>query len=328
MHHLRDAREVGTNLVEFVNQIRGYLMLTFTVVASKGGVGKTTFSANLGGLLRDLGYRVLLIDADVQPSLSRYFSLSRKASAGLTKMVTDGFLSAECISTVELPFDDFRSLNQTSHSPAMDIVLSDTREGNLQDWLAQRLDRLVRISMALNQEAIKSRYDFTIIDTQGALGHLQDAAVNAADILITPATPDIVSAREFVAGTTMLIDRHEAASNMGFKIPSMRAVINRTENTRDSRDMSGLIREAFLDMRGRVSVVDQAIHSAVAFRKAATANAPVHWIDQRASDAMHMLLWELIPSLKGVYAPNHPNHGSPGAMLSNPGDEPARPESR
>lgn len=34
-------------------------MLTFTVVASKGGVGKSTASANLGGLLRDLGYRVL-----------------------------------------------------------------------------------------------------------------------------------------------------------------------------------------------------------------------------------------------------------------------------
>ncbi len=111
-------------------------MLTFTVVASKGGVGKTTVSANLGGLLRDLGYRVLLVDADVQPSLSQYFPLARQAPFGLTKMVTDGFLSPECISTVELPFDDFRSLRETSRAPALDIVLSDTREGKLQDWLA------------------------------------------------------------------------------------------------------------------------------------------------------------------------------------------------
>lgn len=297
-------------------------MLTFTVVASKGGVGKTTVSANLGGLLRDLGFRVLLVDADVQPSLSQYFPLARQATLGLTKMVTDGFLSPECISTVELPFDDFRSLRETSRAPALDIVLSDTREGKLQDWLAQRLDRLVRISMALNQEVTRSRYDFVIIDTQGALGHLQDAAVNAADILITPATPDIVSTREFAAGTKMLIDRFEAASNMGFKIPSMRAFINRTENTRDSRDMSGLIREAFLDLRGRVSVVDTAIHSAVAFRKAATANAPVHWIDQRASDAMHLLLWDLVPSLKGVYAPNHRYFGSPVDLRNSALEEP------
>ena len=50
-------------------------MFVFGVVATKGGVGKTTVAANLGGLLADIGYRVLLIDADVQPSLSRYFAL-------------------------------------------------------------------------------------------------------------------------------------------------------------------------------------------------------------------------------------------------------------
>lgn len=44
-------------------------MFTITVVSTKGGVGKTTLAANLGGLLRDIGLRVLLIDADVQPSL-------------------------------------------------------------------------------------------------------------------------------------------------------------------------------------------------------------------------------------------------------------------
>ena len=51
-------------------------MLTVSVVATKGGVGKTTDAANLAGLLADFGYRVLLIDADIQPSLTRYFKLS------------------------------------------------------------------------------------------------------------------------------------------------------------------------------------------------------------------------------------------------------------
>ena len=54
-------------------------MFVFGVVATKGGVGKTTVAANLGGLLADIGYRVLLIDADVQPSLSRYFALAHDA---------------------------------------------------------------------------------------------------------------------------------------------------------------------------------------------------------------------------------------------------------
>ena len=54
-------------------------MIKFTVTSTKGGVGKTTLSANLAALFADLGLRVLLIDADVQPSLSKYFPLAAAA---------------------------------------------------------------------------------------------------------------------------------------------------------------------------------------------------------------------------------------------------------
>lgn len=47
---------------------RGLSMFIITVLASKGGVGKTTTAANLGGLLHDIGFRTLLIDGDIQPS--------------------------------------------------------------------------------------------------------------------------------------------------------------------------------------------------------------------------------------------------------------------
>jgi len=58
-------------------------MATVTVCSTKGGVGKTTLTANLGGLLADLGARVLLVDADVQPTLSSYFPVERRSPAGL-----------------------------------------------------------------------------------------------------------------------------------------------------------------------------------------------------------------------------------------------------
>lgn len=290
-------------------------MLTLTVIATKGGVGKTTLAANLGGLLRDVGLRVLLVDADVQPSLTKYFRLSHEAPRGLTDMVINGTLTPECISVAELPPAGYlaKEPDRLTSTGKLDVVASDTRDGRLQDWLSNRLDRLVRISMPIKHEAVSSRYDVVIIDTQGAVGHLQDAAVNAADLLIAPASPDIVSAREFIDGTITMLDRHESTANLGFKVPAVRAVINRTENTKDSRLMSELIREEFMTMRGRVSVLASTVPSAVAFRKAATMQVPVHWVDPaRAGDIMHQLMWELIPSLQGLYAPNHRAHGLVG----------------
>lgn len=59
-----------------------------TITSTKGGVGKTTLTANLGALMADMGLRVLLIDVDVQPSLSRYFPLVKLMPvAGLTEAI-------------------------------------------------------------------------------------------------------------------------------------------------------------------------------------------------------------------------------------------------
>ena len=282
----------------FSPQFSEVQMFVFGVVATKGGVGKTTIAANLGGLLADIGYRVLLVDADVQPSLSRYYALASEAEHGLTHMVMSGALTQDCISQIELPPASFSGEQALLNAQGgfLHLVKSYTRDGKLQDWLSNRLDRLVRIRMAIKNTALSDSYDVAIIDTQGAVGHLQDAAVNASDLLITPASPDIISAREFVDGTLTLLDRHESAGNMGFTVPAMKAIINRAEKTVDSRAMASLIRDQFMVLRGRVTVLNTVVPSAVAYRKAATAQVPVHWIDPvKAGDAMHAMLCDLAP---------------------------------
>ena len=57
-----------------------------TICSSKGGVGKTTLTANLGALLSDMGMRVLIIDADKQPSLSSYYPITERSSDGFTSL--------------------------------------------------------------------------------------------------------------------------------------------------------------------------------------------------------------------------------------------------
>ena len=73
-------------------------MVIFSVVATKGGVGKTTLSANIGALIADMGLRVLLVDADIQASLSKYYPLTHPAPVGLTDVVTSGTVSERAIS--------------------------------------------------------------------------------------------------------------------------------------------------------------------------------------------------------------------------------------
>ncbi|MBI5900246.1 MAG: ParA family protein, partial [Rhodocyclales bacterium] len=171
-------------------------MIKFTVTSTKGGVGKTTLTANLGALLADMGLRVLLIDADVQPSLSKYFPLAvAKPPAGLTEVIVRGAVSASCITATV-----YQNL---------DIVISDDPEGNLPHWLLNRIDRGFRLRSALQSPAVVDAYDCVLIDTQGAIGPLQDAAGLAADILVSPITPEILSAREFRDGTMELLDRLE-----------------------------------------------------------------------------------------------------------------------
>lgn len=271
-------------------------MIKFTVTSTKGGVGKTTLTANLGALLADMGLRVLLIDADVQPSLSKYFPLAAtKPSAGLTEVIVRG--------EVTVP-----SITATMYQN-LDIVVSDDPEGNLPHWLLNRIDRGFRLRFALQSPAVAGAYDCVLIDTQGAVGPLQDAAVLAADILVSPITPEILSAREFKDGTMELLDRLEPGGALGATLGPMKAVIYRQDRTADARVIASGIRDDFIKLKGRVSVLDTVVPHAKAYKEAATLRVPVHRHERRregvtpsAYTVMHQLAWELIPSLQGVYA--------------------------
>ncbi len=56
-------------------------MKVWTVANQKGGVGKTTTTVSLGGLLAQQGKRVLMIDTDPHASLSYYFGIDAEASS-------------------------------------------------------------------------------------------------------------------------------------------------------------------------------------------------------------------------------------------------------
>jgi chromosome partitioning related protein ParA len=275
-------------------------LIKFTVISTKGGVGKTTLTANLGALLADLGLRVLLIDSDVQPSLSKYFPIAAtKSAAGLTEVIVRGEVTEASITP---------TLYQN-----LDIVVSDDPEGNLPHWLTNRIDRGFRLRMALNAPAVVESYDCVLIDTQGAVGPLQDAAALAADILVSPITPEILSAREFKDGTMELLERLEPGSALGASLGPMKALIYRQDRTADARVIAAGIRDDFIKLKGRVTVLETVVPHAKAYKEAATLRTPVHRHERKregntpsAYTVMHQLAWELIPSLQGRLIDSYP----------------------
>lgn len=267
------------------------MALKLTITSTKGGVGKTTLSANLGGILADLGYRVLLVDADAQPTLSSYYSLTTKAECGLsaliTEAVTDGVVSHTAI-------------------PRLDLIVSDDPEGMLQNWILHTPDGRVRLKHLLAR--FDADYDFILLDTQGAVGPLQDAAVLAADLLLSPIPPEILSAREFARGTLHMLERLRPMACLGAPVGSLRGLIYRMDRTVDAHHIAReLCREAYGPSKGTVTILESVVPSTVAYREAATARTPVHrWETHRvgptpsACETMRMLVRELFPHLGDV----------------------------
>jgi len=268
---------------------------TIAALNSKGGVGKTTFLANLGGLLADMGARTLLVDADPQPSLTKYFALACEAPHGLVEVVTQGTVTSHCISRTSVP--------------GLDLVRSNDGEAMLQHWLHGRPDARTRLARALRNPYVDERYDFILIDTQGAIGPLQTAAAFAADTLVSPLPPDTPSVREFRSGTLRVLQRLEQDPNEPrAALAPIQAVICRHEHTRNARQLLGELRAEF-DAGDRVTILDTVIPNAVAYKDAFTARRPVHQLNRQGGtrcpsgyEVMHRIAWELQPQLYGYFA--------------------------
>lgn len=273
-------------------------MVIFSVIATKGGVGKTTLSANIGALIADMGLRVLLVDADIQASLSKFYEITYQAPQGLTELVHRSLVTEACIS--QTAFD------------RLDIILcdaprrqfaGDTSSSDLERFLQNRMDMPMIMRRALRSPFVDENYDVVIIDTPGAQGPLLFTAALAADQLITPVLPETPSAREFRSGTLELLEKLSEAAVIGIRPGPVTAVINRVDRTNDAKLVMAEIRQSYLQFGGSVRVARTVIPSTVIYKEAATHRTPVHRMRSSAAfETMHKLVWELLPNLEGVFA--------------------------
>jgi chromosome partitioning related protein ParA len=265
-----------------------------TFASTKGGVGKTTTAANIGGLLADLQARVLFVDADRQGSLSKFFRIKHQAAHGLKWVLEQGGqITPECIST--------------THA-GVDVITTGVNElDHIEAFLTNRTDQNFLLKRAMRSPVVQDNYDIVIIDSEGARTKLQCCAILAGDRIVSPIKPDVISSSEFMTGTLRLIEDLNAASDFNVKVGVMSAFINATDKTKVALSVTQELREQ-LRQNPLVSVLNSSIPARAAFATAAANCTPVHRLDRAqsssntelsASDALHNLVWELFPNYHG-----------------------------
>lgn len=139
-------------------------MKVISISNNKGGVGKTTSTANIGAGLYRLGKKVLLIDLDPQSNLSQHF----------------GILDAE-ETVYEALFKSF-PLPIKKISEGFDIVPSKKDLAALETLNENNIERLLKT--ALKKQ--KQNYDIVLIDTPPSIGKITINALTASDGVIIP----------------------------------------------------------------------------------------------------------------------------------------------
>ena len=264
-------------------------MRVVSVVSTKGGVGKTTVAANLGGLLADAGLRVLLLDLDSQPTLSSYYALSQKADVGAYEFIALNLaMPAQIISRTVIA--------------GLDLIVSNDDQGRLSTLLLHAPDGRLRLRNLLDN--FRARYDLLLIDTQGARSVLLEMAILASDLALSPITPEMLAAREPQRGTLKLLSELEPFRHLGIPPPPLRLLLNQVNAIRvDTRMIIRGLRETFAGANN-ISVLDTAIPERVAYLNAASLGLPVQRVETRQSrerrspsamETMQALAIELFP---------------------------------
>lgn len=271
-------------------------MKVVSIISTKGGVGKTTTAANLGGFAADAGLNVVLVDLDVQPTLSSYFTLTSRAPGGAYELLARN----EC-----------RSEQIASHSSVanLDVVISNDGQGQLNPLLLHAPDGRLRLRHLL--PLFRDDYDLMILDTQGARSALLEMAVLASDLAIAPVTPEILAARELQRGTVQLMRDLAPFLHWGITPPPLKLLLNRVHPvSANAKMIQASLRQIYSD-DPHITVLDTVVPTLEAYRRASMVAQPVHRIERQkpqgrvappALETMRALCAELFPEWAGRFA--------------------------
>jgi pilus assembly protein CpaE len=143
-----------------------------TVFSPKGGSGKTTIANNVAVALNKAGHRVCLIDLDIEFG-DIAISMQLTPVRTLVDAVTAEFREDQ---------DEIQQL-VVSYDQGLDCILAPIEPGETDKIPADLILHLIG--------ALRERYDFVVIDTPSQLSEHVLAALDASDVHLLLANPEL-----------------------------------------------------------------------------------------------------------------------------------------
>ena len=150
---------------------------TIVITNQKGGVAKTTTAANMGYLLAQNGFRVLLVDFDPQGNLTAT-STTQKAPLSVSDILQ--------IMVKEEPLPELSQF--IGKAGNADIIGSSLSLAVVEKGLSAETGGEYVLQELLG--TLKKSYDYILIDTNPSLGVLSINSLVAADLAIIPVCPE------------------------------------------------------------------------------------------------------------------------------------------
>jgi chromosome partitioning protein len=158
-------------------------LIVWTVANQKGGVGKTTTTVTLGGLLAQSSKRVLLVDTDPHASLSYYFGVdSEELSSSVYNVFVQGKnLSKDKVMDCLCP----TKLDSLFILPATMALSTLDRSMGAQTGMGLILKKALAL--------VADEFDYALMDCPPVLGVMMINALVACDHIVVPVQTEFLA---------------------------------------------------------------------------------------------------------------------------------------